>query len=388
MLLIVGLSNRHTRGATKTVATILGILVAVAIGLRFLAAPEPEATVWYDSQVQPDFLAQSGSTESIQHLDDWQPTVPAATTGSASSHTRLPMSVGLISPVVAVVFLGIVYMLFKYCGPAVGLTGLAVPLLFIGFGYISYHDTHQSQSTYRVEAHAESEASGQLHGPGRMELGTSASASLGEAVVATNRGPGAPMEIPLAEADSTPPGPDAPQWVRNPPKSTENLYRRVVETEWWPDEATCRQKSDEVLQREIAQWMSSIHREAVGNYRGVSPESIGLTPGYIRDRLVTAEYFASREFTHDDGVNLYMQIEIPESQKQWVIRQWRNEVRGHQTAAVAMGMGSVLACLAGVLGLIKLDTYTKGYYTKRLFIGVPLAIISGTLLLGLFAKLL
>jgi hypothetical protein len=34
-----------------------------------------------------------------------------------------------------------------------------------------------------------------------------------------------------------------------------------------------------------------------------------------------------------------------------------------------------------VWGLLKIDTATKGYYTKRLFLGVPAAIIGGFLLL-------
>ena len=51
-------------------------------------------------------------------------------------------------------------------------------------------------------------------------------------------------------------------------------------------------------------------------------------------------------------------------------------------AGVAVTSGGLLAVLAGVLGLIRLDTYTKGYYTKRLFIGVPMAIIGIVLLFG------
>ena len=50
---------------------------------------------------------------------------------------------------------------------------------------------------------------------------------------------------------------------------------------------------------------------------------------------------------------------------------------------VGMGAGSVLALLSLVFALLKVDTWTRGYYSKRLFLGVPLAIIGGLLLVSL-----
>ena len=51
---------------------------------------------------------------------------------------------------------------------------------------------------------------------------------------------------------------------------------------------------------------------------------------------------------------------------------------------VGMGAGSMFALLSLVFALLKVDTWTKGYYSKRLFLGVPLAIIGVLLLAGLF----
>ena len=51
---------------------------------------------------------------------------------------------------------------------------------------------------------------------------------------------------------------------------------------------------------------------------------------------------------------------------------------------VGVGAGSILGLLTLVFALLKIDTWTKGYYTKRLFLGVPAAIIGGLLLMGLF----
>jgi len=50
-------------------------------------------------------------------------------------------------------------------------------------------------------------------------------------------------------------------------------------------------------------------------------------------------------------------------------------------AAVSIYSGGVLGLLGLVFGLLKVDTWTRGYYSKPLFLGVPAAIIGlGTLL--------
>jgi hypothetical protein len=48
---------------------------------------------------------------------------------------------------------------------------------------------------------------------------------------------------------------------------------------------------------------------------------------------------------------------------------------------LGVGATSVIGLLGFVFGLLKIDTWTKGYYTKRLFIGVPAMIIGGFMLL-------
>jgi hypothetical protein len=49
---------------------------------------------------------------------------------------------------------------------------------------------------------------------------------------------------------------------------------------------------------------------------------------------------------------------------------------------VGAGAGSILGLLGLIYGLLKVDTWTRGYYTKRLFLGVPAAIIGLLALLG------
>jgi hypothetical protein len=67
------------------------------------------------------------------------------------------------------------------------------------------------------------------------------------------------------------------------------------------------------------------------------------------------------------------------------MRRWEELRRGERFAVVGAGAGSVLGLIGVVFGLLRVDTWTKGYYTKRLFLGVPAAIIGVLALLGLAA---
>jgi hypothetical protein len=77
---------------------------------------------------------------------------------------------------------------------------------------------------------------------------------------------------------------------------------------------------------------------------------------------------------------LYTRVEFSQSVDNELRKRWDEYRREERFAIVGTGAGSVLALLGFVYGLLKVDTWTKGYYTKRLFLGVPAAIIGlGTL---------
>jgi hypothetical protein len=62
---------------------------------------------------------------------------------------------------------------------------------------------------------------------------------------------------------------------------------------------------------------------------------------------------------------------------------WVRSVQGNRLQAVGIWSAAVLALLGMAYGLLKVDTWTKGYYTKRLFLGVPAVIVAITYLVVL-----
>jgi hypothetical protein len=117
---------------------------------------------------------------------------------------------------------------------------------------------------------------------------------------------------------------------------------------------------------------------------------IGLD--YVRREIVAKDpggeprqYFETNARSVGPMHRLYTQIEFTPSVDRELRRRWESHERKKRLAAAGFGAGGVLGLLGLVYGLLKVDTWTKGYYTKRLFLGVPAAIIGLLALVTLFA---
>jgi hypothetical protein len=80
---------------------------------------------------------------------------------------------------------------------------------------------------------------------------------------------------------------------------------------------------------------------------------------------------------------LYRLAEFSPSIDRELRQRWAASQREERFAVVGVIAGSVLGLVGAVYGLLKVDTWTKGYYTKRLFLGVPAVIIGLVALLAL-----
>jgi hypothetical protein len=122
--------------------------------------------------------------------------------------------------------------------------------------------------------------------------------------------------------------------------------------------------------------------------RYLSDLGVGLK--YIRDEIVakdpknneSCEYLEAVDRSVGPMKKLYMQMEFTPDIDTELKQNLNAYARQSRIGMVGMGAASVLALLTMVWGLLKVDTATKGYYSKWLFIGVPLAIIGGVSLLA------
>jgi hypothetical protein len=117
----------------------------------------------------------------------------------------------------------------------------------------------------------------------------------------------------------------------------------------------------------------------------VSLSRMGIGVDFIRRDIAKNEYIETIERSFGPMKKLYTQVEFSPSADQELRRHWDEFRRTVRFAVVGVGAGSVLGLVGLAFGLLKVDTWTRGYYTKRLFLGVPAAIIGLLALLGMAA---
>jgi outer membrane biosynthesis protein TonB len=227
----------------------------------------------------------------------------------------------------------------------------------------------------------------------------------------------------VAEAESDNPK-SRPAWVDEAPKRTRNIRREVIATGPYATIDECYQAVDVYLllkaYERIQQLAGRPYSEGPlpsltfrngailadgklmsygrGNTYWDEPDprlrqlsDMGIGADYLRREIVAMDPRSSeaREFietvksTVGPMKTLYLQIEFTPEIDRDLLRHWDTHERRERFEIVGVGAGSMLGFISLVFGLLKIDTWTKGYYTKRLFIGVPAAIIAGLLLVSL-----
>jgi hypothetical protein len=230
--------------------------------------------------------------------------------------------------------------------------------------------------------------------------------------------------VSLPTAPATPPETPTvsrPAWVDDPPKRTGDVRREVIATEEYESVDECYQAADVYLMLKAYERLQqlagrpyvagalpsitfrdgAVLADGAVISTGRSPtdwrefrlaqlNSLGIGADYLRREIVAKDSKdnGSREFletvTRSFGPmkKLTMQIEFSPSVDRELARHWNAYYRRERFAFVGVGAASVLGLLSMIWGLLKIDTATKGYYTKRLFLGVPLGILGLIGLLG------
>ena len=225
----------------------------------------------------------------------------------------------------------------------------------------------------------------------------------------------------LAEAETDKPT-ARPAWVDELPKRTGNIRREVIATDPYATMDECYQAADVYLLLKTYQRMQELAGKPytdstlpsltfengqiiadgkIISYGRQNPywaderiralANMGIGTDYIRREIVAKdpkdnearEYVETVPVSFGTMKKLYLQIEFTQAVDRDLQQHWDARQRTERFAIVGGGAGALLSLLGMVFALLKIDTWTKGYYTKRLFIGVPAAIIAGFLLLAM-----
>jgi hypothetical protein len=146
----------------------------------------------------------------------------------------------------------------------------------------------------------------------------------------------------------------------------------------------CYKNLDGPLYRVTSQYMTQLLGMPYQLDEWLLPR-MGIHSGYIRGEIGRDEYVRTIESSFGPMKEMYVLLEFSPTVDRELKNAWYTYRREDNMIGVAATSGAVLGFLVLVFGLLQIDTWTKGYYSKRLFLGVPLAIIG---VLGLVALLI
>jgi hypothetical protein len=215
------------------------------------------------------------------------------------------------------------------------------------------------------------------------------------------------LSTPIGTANALPKSDvNRPAWVKSKPKRVGEVQREVLVTQEWSTESECQREADigllfktyEHIQRlagvsydrnsmEYRVMLDESFKPYIRDSRLESLRSAGITLDYIRREIAKDEYLETVERSVGPMMKLYTLVEFSPSVDRELRAHWDAFRRQERMAAVGFGAGGILGLIGLAYGLLKVDTWTKGYYTKRLFVGVPAAIICLMALLALAVEL-
>jgi hypothetical protein len=190
---------------------------------------------------------------------------------------------------------------------------------------------------------------------------------------------------PFTGSEAKMAAPPRPDWVAQPPRMVGGVQRVVLQAGPYTSLEECYTQLRRELREAVADHIGELVREATANASPYVPELalMGITDGYMIRELLTDQYVEDVEASFGLTKTAWGLVEFSETQDVHLLNAWRNYARRDRikyTVLLAVGTVSVLGAL---FALLKIDTWTRGYYTKRLFLGVPAAIIGLMILAGL-----
>jgi hypothetical protein len=184
------------------------------------------------------------------------------------------------------------------------------------------------------------------------------------------------------EASAEPP----PEWVGEQPRMVGDVYRVPVEAGPYTTVQECHPVLRENLRRAVNDRLVELVREATGQPHVYVPsvDYLNIGSSFIDRELVTEQYVQTTiSKTVGPMKTAWALLEFTPQQDQQLVDAWKRHARREGIAKTSLAAVLVLVLLGGAFALLQIDTWTRGYYTKRLFLGVPAAIIAVILLIAL-----
>ena len=162
-----------------------------------------------------------------------------------------------------------------------------------------------------------------------------------------------------------------PDWVENPPQRIGNVYREVLSSDPYKTVTECHRQLDSLLNVVIQERIKQL--TAARHVPGLHRMGMGLD--YIFREVCQEEWIEVVDASFGEMKRVHLLLEFDKNDDKKLKEVYLRYQRSDVIQVVAIVFGLILVAIALVYGLLKVDTWTRGYYSKRLFFGVPAAII-------------
>lgn len=169
-----------------------------------------------------------------------------------------------------------------------------------------------------------------------------------------------------------------PDWVITPPKQVGPTYWASVASDPFVSEAECRrQLEQEQLPAAVAQRINLLVQGRDGyavNLEGPLPPGIGLD--YIFREICRDQFTGTVDSSVGEMKKVHVLLAFTEKVDKRLEESWISSERQQRLESFGKIAALSLTGLAAVYGLLRFDTWSKGYYSRELLVGSVLAIIA------------
>ncbi|MCH7753126.1 MAG: hypothetical protein IH898_13360 [Planctomycetes bacterium] len=169
---------------------------------------------------------------------------------------------------------------------------------------------------------------------------------------------------------------ERPDWVDNRPKRVGDVYRAVVASDPFSTVDECFEQLEHrfpgEVQKRLTKLVPSDQRSLTGSDT-LGP--MGITLDYIMREICREQFTEIVESSVGEMKRVHVLMEFTPAVESHLKKSWQTYQQQFRLVTVSKIAGMVLATLAFLYGLLQIDTWTRGYYTRRLLWGVPAAIL-------------
>jgi hypothetical protein len=161
-----------------------------------------------------------------------------------------------------------------------------------------------------------------------------------------------------------------PQWMDEPQgKHGDGEYRKIASVEFYHSRAECEEALPDELRKAVEKYIDQFLGEEGAGKR------VAMPMHDIHDRVVRDEWEEHTVGTYGTVVNLHKLLVFDRRVNEEIKERYRNARVAGRLTTTGVGAGLLLGFLGTVFGYLKLDTFTRGYYARRLQLAAGAAIL-------------